>query len=111
MDKTATKSLIERIAVLTGLVALTIVVIFFAITAIRFLWFRPVQISGDSMEPTLKDKELRYVNTLAKPALGDVVVFYYAQGDELPSTEYYGANAFWRSMPIWSHHIMKTQTR
>lgn len=103
---------ILKIIAITLLSILSVVAVFFCVTTVRFLWFRPVSISGNSMQPTLQDGQLIYVNTLARPKAGEVACFFYVPDPEgeqvLPSAQYYGANGYWRSMPIWGLRIPET---
>ena len=89
------------------LIVLIIVLIaaFFSVTLIRFYWFRPISISGHSMEPTFKDESVVNINTLADYEFYDVVVFYQIEVNntetaENPAKYYHSWNAFVRSMPF-----------
>lgn len=90
----------------------TLVVVFFGMTAARFLWWRPVVVRHNSMQPTLQDGALVYVNTMAKPDFYDIACFFWPTDDaaaqQAPTGDYYSANAFWRSMPIWGTRIAAT---
>lgn len=99
-----------QIIAIVALCVVTVAVVFLGVTTVRFLWFRPLVVSGGSMSPTLKDGQLIYVNTTRKPQVGDVACFFLVteqlrEDEKLPSAEYYGGNGFARSMPIWGLKI------
>lgn len=84
---------------------LVLIAAFFSVTLIRFYWFRPISISGHSMEPTYKDTSVVNINTLADYEFYDVVVFYQMEVNnedtaENPAKFYHSWNAFVRSMPF-----------
>lgn len=102
------KKKVLNIVCIVILAVASVVAVFFAVTAVRFLWARPLTIRSISMEPTLKNGSLHYADATAKPKVGDMVVFFYSEsglGEDLPSPAYYGANAFLRCMPIWGSSI------
>lgn len=82
---------------------------FFTVTTIRFLVIRPILIEGASMEPTISDNTLKYVNTLKKPDFYDVAIFYYAEDGEDVPKGYYSFNEFAKCMPFIGSKI-KTST-
>ena len=82
---------------------------FFGATTVRFYFFRPYFVGGDSMEPTLQQGSLQHVNTTATPRDGDVAVFLYTEdGAKADIKGYNDANAYLRSMPIWGAKIADT---
>lgn len=107
------KKLPLKIITVLILTILSVVIVFFGVTTVRFLWFRPLVVAGNSMAPTLSDGSLIYVDTTVRPQVGDVACFFHVpeglkEGEALPSAEYYGANGYLRSMPIWGLRVAET---
>ena len=101
----------RRVIAVAALFLFSVATVFFLVTSVRFFWFRPITVTGKSMIPTLEPNSLHYVDTTARPEVGDIAVFYYVpDGDATakPSVDYYGANAYFRSMPIFGSSIEET---
>ncbi len=105
----ATTKKILKITAFCLLFIILIAALFFGATTLRYYWHRPVAVHGDSMLPTIAEDSLHYCNTRAKPDFYDIALFYYVpQWDVVPTADFYTANAFWRSMPIWGLKIAES---
>jgi len=62
---------------------LQMVVIGAVISGLALMVVRPYRVSGNSMEPNFHDGQVVIINKLAKPGVGDVVVFKYGNADLL----------------------------
>lgn len=95
--------------VIALILVLSIVVIVIA-TTIRFLWYRPYLIEGDSMLPTYSDGEVVYINTLKKVSRNDVVAIYCPifESDATPYENVYSFNSYLRAIPVVGAKIKST---
>ena len=86
-----------KIALITVLAMVLLNAFFWGATLVRFYYFRPVVIRGESMEPALAADSVRFMNTTKQPAIGDICVFYMPgnEGEQIDK-----GNEFLRSMPI-----------
>lgn len=91
---------------------LLILVSFVAATLYRFYLARPILVVGESMDPTLKDGEIIYVNTLKNIKVNDIVIFYYSDYETgiSPAKDYHSGNMFLRSMPFVGRKVKAVDT-